>query len=82
MMHDLVKGSVGSKRAGAAWAKTALDPSWSALIDRAWGGRPNPAGSVRERADASDFESTLSFVKYVIAESARFTDDAQADGAG
>ena len=72
MMHDLVEGRPGSKRAGAAWAKTTFDPSWSALIDRAWGGRPNPAVAVREPADPTDFESTLQFVKAVIRESARY----------
>ena len=72
MMHDLVEGRPGSKRAGAAWAQTTLDPSWSALIDRAWGGRPNPAVAVREPADPTDFESTLQFVKAVIRESARY----------
>src|SRR5882762_8770170 len=76
MMHDLVQGRPGSKRAGAAWAKTTLDPAWSALIDRAWGGRPNPAAAVRESADHTDFDSTLRFVKYVIGESARHTDNA------
>src|SRR5438105_8052103 len=72
MMHDLLEGRPGSKRAGAAWAKTTFDPSWSALIDRAWGGRPNPAVAVREPADPTDFESTLQFVKGVIRESARY----------
>ncbi len=71
MMHDLVKGCPGSKRAGAAWAKTTLDPAWSALIDRAWGGRPNPAVAIHESADHTDFESTLQFVEYVIGETAR-----------
>src|SRR3989441_10063657 len=66
MMHDLVEGCPGSKRAGAAWAKARLDPAWSALIDRAWDGRPNPAVAVRERADPTDFESTLQFVRAVI----------------
>jgi hypothetical protein len=69
MMHDLVNGYPGSKRAGAAWAQATLDPAWSALIDRAWDGRPNPAASVREPADPTDFESTLRFVKFAIDES-------------
>ena len=73
MLHDLVKGCPGSKRAGAVWAKAILDPAWSALIDRAWDGRPNPAVAVREPADLTDFESTLQFVKSVVGESARYS---------
>jgi len=79
MLHDLVEGYPGSKRAGAVWAKATFDPGWSALIDRAWDGRPNPAAAVREPADPAAFSSTLDFVKSVIAESVRydlFTSDA------
>jgi Domain of unknown function (DUF4111)/Nucleotidyltransferase domain len=75
MLHDLVTGHPGSKRAGATWAKATLDPAWSALIDRAWDGRPNPAAAVREPADSADFASTLQFVKSVIGESARYAGD-------
>lgn len=66
MLHDLHTGRPGSKLAGAEWAKERLDPSWAGLIDRSWGGRPNPAVSVRQRADAVEFKSTLEFVKYII----------------
>lgn len=72
MLHDLYTGSPGSKLAGAEWAKANLEPSWSALIDRAWLGRPDPASSVRRAADPADFESTLKFVKHVIEESKRY----------
>jgi hypothetical protein len=72
MLHDLVEGTLGSKRAGATWAKATLDPAWSALIDRAWGGRPNPAVAVREPAHAADFESTLQFVTSIMRESKRY----------
>jgi hypothetical protein len=72
MLHDLVEGCPGSKRAGATWAKATLDPAWSALIDRAWGGRPDPAVAVREPADAIDFASTLQFVRSIIRESERY----------
>ncbi|HXL06823.1 MAG TPA: aminoglycoside adenylyltransferase domain-containing protein [Gemmatimonadales bacterium] len=78
MMHDCVEGCPGSKRAGAAWAKATLDPAWSALIDRAWDGRPNPAVAVREPADPTDFESTLQFVRAVMRESARYANETQA----
>jgi len=72
MLHDLHRGYPGSKRAGAEWAKANLDPSWADLIDRAWDGRPDPAYSVRQPADAADFARSLEFVAYVMAESARF----------
>jgi predicted nucleotidyltransferase len=65
MLHDLIMGRPGSKRAGAEWAKANLDPSWATLIDRAWGGRPNPALSVRQSADPQDFQATLEFVQYI-----------------
>jgi hypothetical protein len=65
-LHDLHTGQVGSKRSGAEWAKRNMDRSWSDLIDRAWDGRPNPAHSVRQPANKTDFERTLKFVKEVI----------------
>ena len=70
MLHDLVEGRPGSKRAGAAWAKATLDPAWADLIDRAWATRPDPAVSVRQLPDAADFERTLDFMKVCIRESA------------
>lgn len=72
MLYDLHTGFVGSKRAGAEWAKATLDPSWAGLIDRAWDGRPNPALSVRQPADPKDFESTLEFVQHVIEASTQY----------
>jgi hypothetical protein len=68
MLHDLIRGYPGSKREGAEWAKSVLDPRWIDLIDRAWEGRPDPARSSREPADPADFERTLEFVEYVIRE--------------
>jgi hypothetical protein len=65
MLHDLIRGYPGSKRAGAEWVKVNLDPSWIGLIDRAWNGRPNPAVSVRQPADPDDFKNTLEFVQYI-----------------
>jgi len=72
MLHDLHTGFVGSKRAGAEWAKATLDPSWAELIDRAWGGRPNLSLSVRRPADPKDLKSTLEFIQYVIKASAQY----------
>ena len=72
MLHDLHTGVNNSKRAGAEWAKVNLDPSWSGLIDRSWRCRPNPAVSVRQRANPEDFAATLAFVRYVIDRSKLF----------
>jgi hypothetical protein len=69
MLHDLYRGYPGSKREGAAWAKSVLDPSWADLIDGSWDGRPDPARQVRQPADPKNFEKTLRFVEYVMNES-------------
>jgi len=71
MLHDLVEGRPGSKRAGAAWAKANLEPAWSPLIDRSWACRPNPAVAVREPPDGADYDQTLEFVRYIMRESER-----------
>lgn len=68
MLHDVRIGAVDSKRVGAAWAIQNLDPQWGDLIERAWDGRPDPARSVRQRADPGDFARTLDFVRYIMAE--------------
>ncbi len=66
MLHDLRNGTIESKRAGAEWAKRHLDRSWTDLIDRAWAGRPNPAISIRQPADPTDFERTLEFAREAV----------------
>jgi hypothetical protein len=65
MLHDLIRGYPGSKRAGADWAKANLDPAWRGLIDRTWPGRHDPALSSRQPADPEDFRATLEFACYV-----------------
>jgi len=64
-LHNLHTGVVGSKRAGAEWAKNHLGQSWVDLIDRAWGGRPNPSVSIRQPADEADFKNTPELVEKV-----------------
>lgn len=82
MLHDLHTGFPGSKRAGAEWAKTALDPSWAGLIDRAWDGRPNPALSVRQPANPEDFNLTLEFVQYIIREGEQYANKCRGEAVG
>lgn len=65
MLHDLIRGYPGSKRAGADWVKANLDPAWSGLIDRTWERRFDPAVAVRTPADPQDFKATLEFIQYI-----------------
>ena len=74
MLHDLHTGCAGSKREGAEWAKSALHPSWTGLIDGSWDGRPNPARQVQQPAEPQEFENTLKFVEYVMNESGRYVE--------
>jgi predicted nucleotidyltransferase len=71
MLHDLVVGRPGSKRAGAEWAKTTLGPEWIDLIDGAWTTRPNPAVSACTPADPQAYARTLDFLRVVLAEAER-----------
>jgi len=82
MLRDLHAGEIGSKRAGAEWAKVNLDPSWTGLIDRAWECRPNPALSVRQPADARDFKLTLDFIQYIMKVAVQYARPESAEGAG
>lgn len=66
MWCDMTQGTVGSKRRGAEWAKSRLDPAWHDLIDRAWDTRPVPEVSVRTPADPEDWARTLELVALVI----------------
>jgi hypothetical protein len=67
MLHTLQTGRVGSKRAGAAWANSALESRWVGFIERAWAERPNPPVKVRQPADPADVERTLAFMRYALA---------------
>lgn len=75
MLHDFYTGTTGSKRAGAEWVKANLDPVWAGLIDRAWDGRPDPAVSVRQRADSRDYQSTLEFIPYILEKIPQYTQE-------
>jgi hypothetical protein len=67
MLHTLESGTVESKRAGATWAKQALDRSWRPLIQRPCDARPgDPSLKVRQKADPSDLRSTLEFMEYAV----------------
>jgi hypothetical protein len=76
-LHDLHRGYPGSKREGAEWAKAALDPSWSDLIDGTWDGRPDPARQIKMPADPDAFDRTLEFVRHVLDRSRLYARDGQ-----
>lgn len=67
MLHTLESGTIESKRAGATWAKDALDGRWHQLIQRAWDARPgDPSLKVRQKAGSSDLRSTWEFMEYAV----------------
>jgi Domain of unknown function (DUF4111)/Nucleotidyltransferase domain len=67
MLQTLESGTLESKRAGAMWAKDALDSRWHQLIQRALDGRPgDPSLKVRQKADRSDLRSTWEFMEYAV----------------
>jgi aminoglycoside adenylyltransferase-like protein len=67
MLHTLQTGRIGSKPAGARWARGALESRWAGLIQRAWEDRPHPSVKVRQPAEPADIEETLAFIRYALA---------------
>jgi len=72
MLQTLQTGRVQSKLAAARWPKENLDPGWAGLIQRAWEQRPNPSLKVHQKADPGDFEQTLEFIRYALAQGDRY----------
>lgn len=66
MLNTLRTGTVVSKRAAAEWAATALDPTWTDLIQRAWNARPDPSAKVKQAPDESDIRLTRDFVAWAL----------------
>lgn len=71
MLRTLVEAEVYSKPAAGAWAKETLDPRWKGLIERALAKHAGQFTRVFEKADPADFELTLEFVRYVLAQANR-----------
>lgn len=63
MLQSLETGQVGSKAAGAAWAKETLDPRWRSLIDHALSARLNQYAQVFQPADEERVQATLAFIR-------------------
>ena len=72
MLHTLQTGRVASKRAGAVWGQTHLEPRWHGLIERALAQRPNQYDKVHRPADPEDFSRTLAFIRYALEARERF----------
>ncbi len=74
MLQTLHTGSVQSKKAGAEWAKTSLDPQWTNLIEQAWQERQGVRFGIKigQRADPTSLAETLEFIQYGIAHIHRF----------
>jgi predicted nucleotidyltransferase len=64
ILYTLRTGSVASKRAAAAWAKTFLSADRGRLIERAWDGRHHPGDS----AAAEDIAETQEFIRETLAD--------------
>jgi len=72
MLHTLQTGQVGSKPAGANWARGALDSRWADLIQRAWDERPNPTLKIRQPAHPVDLDRTVAFIRYALSIGTQF----------
>lgn len=72
MLHTLQTGRVESKRAGAQWAQSELDPGWAGLIQRAWAERPDPSVKIGLKADPDDFKRTFDFIAYALNSRSRY----------
>lgn len=66
MLHTLHTATVQSKKAGAAWAKDHLAPTWIPLIDQAWAERKGVRFGVKigQRAELPLLLQTLAFLHY------------------
>jgi hypothetical protein len=66
MLQDLNEGRITSKREGAEWAKSNLDPRWIPLIEYCWNERQDTAIHVSQPAVSEVFQKVLAFVEYAV----------------
>ncbi len=62
MLHSLATGEIGSKVAGAAWARTVLHAEWMPLIDDALSAREWQYEKIHVPADPAKVARTIAFV--------------------
>jgi hypothetical protein len=66
MLQTLSTGTIGSKKAGMAWARAHLDPRWHGLIDRAAAVRKGDTAKSGQPADPADAAATQAFARYAV----------------
>ena len=66
MLHTLATGAIWSKKAGFAWAQTAVDPQWRGLIQRAAAVRKGDTAQSGQPADPADVAATRAFARYAV----------------
>jgi len=67
MLQDLDEGRITSKREGALWAKSNLDPKWISLIEYCWNDRQDSKIHISQPAVSEIFQEVLAFVEYAVA---------------
>jgi predicted kinase len=73
MLQDLHEGRITSKREGAEWAKSNLDPEWISLIDYCWNDRQDSEIHISQPATSEIFQEALEFVDYAMGRGATVT---------
>jgi hypothetical protein len=66
MLQTLETGTIESKLAAVAWAKTNLDHQWHPLVESARKDRPDPSSKVRQRANPDVLRKTREFLTYAM----------------
>ena len=78
-LHTLDTGRVTSKRVAMTWARDALDPQWSGLIQQAFDDRPDPWERVDQPARPGSVERTRQFASYAEALAAHWPRESAQD---
>jgi shikimate kinase len=78
-LHTLDTGRVTSKRVAMTWARDALDPQWSGLIQQALDDRPDPWERVDQSARPGSVERTRQFASYAEALAAHWPRESAQD---
>lgn len=67
-LQTLETGRIGSKKEAVVWARQALAPEWTQVIDRAWQEREGVrfCVKIRQRAEQRDLDDTIRFIRYAV----------------